>query len=132
MKGKWKKNKGRKNDLIPVTEFSYKDKTTDTSTRMKQDVVLGVSANISMYRNFEILVLIYLRSYEYLYSLLTSSYWSAEETNSGRMALPISLTAVYSSQTYRHAPIALYSLLNVAPDDGLMIVRNMYSFLTKN
>ena len=29
------------------------------------------------------------------------------------------------SQTYRHAPIALYSLLNVAPDDGLMIVRNM-------
>ena len=28
--------------------------------------------------------------------------------------------------------IVLYSLLNVAPDDGLMIVRNMYSHLTKN
>jgi hypothetical protein len=26
---------------------------------------------------------------------------------------------------------ALYSLLNVVPDDGLMIVRNMYSQLTK-
>ena len=32
---------------------------------------------------------------------------------------------LYSSQTYRHVPFALYSLLNVAPDDGLMIVRNM-------
>ena len=31
----------------------------------------------------------------------------------------------YSSQTYRHVPITLYRLLNVAPDDGLMIVRNM-------
>ena len=30
-----------------------------------------------------------------------------------------------SSQTYRHVPIAVYSLLNVAPDDGLMTVRNM-------
>ena len=27
--------------------------------------------------------------------------------------------------TYRHVPVALYSLLNVAPDDVLMIVRNM-------
>ena len=35
------------------------------------------------------------------------------------------------SQNYRHTPIALYSLLNVAPDDRLMIVRNMYSHLTK-
>ena len=31
-----------------------------------------------------------------------------------------------------YVPIALYSLLNVAPDDGLRIVRNMYSQLTKN
>ena len=29
------------------------------------------------------------------------------------------------SQTYRYVPIALYSLLNVAPDDGLMIFRNV-------
>ena len=33
--------------------------------------------------------------------------------------------------TCRYVPIALYSLLNVAPDDGLMIVRNMQSHLTK-
>ena len=26
---------------------------------------------------------------------------------------------------YRNVPIVLYSLLNVAPDDGLMIVQNM-------
>ena len=32
---------------------------------------------------------------------------------------------VYSSQTYRHVPIALYILLNAVPDDGLMIARNM-------
>ena len=30
-----------------------------------------------------------------------------------------------TGQTYQHVPVALYSLLNVAPDDGLMIVRNM-------
>ena len=35
------------------------------------------------------------------------------------------------SQTYRYVPIALYSLLNVVPDDGLMIVRNMNNHLTK-
>ena len=29
------------------------------------------------------------------------------------------------SQTYRHVPIAIYSLYNVAPDDGLVIVRNI-------
>ena len=35
-------------------------------------------------------------------------------------------------RTYRHVPIALYSLLNDAPDDGLMIVRNMWSQIMKN
>ena len=29
------------------------------------------------------------------------------------------------SQMYWHVSVGLYSLLNVAPDDGLMIVRNM-------
>ena len=41
--------------------------------------------------------------------------------------MPVRLAAVwpYSSQTYWHVPIALYSSLNVAPDDELMIVQNM-------
>ena len=37
-----------------------------------------------------------------------------------------SLTSIlYALHVFPNVPIALYSLLNVTPDDGLMIVRNM-------
>ena len=41
-------------------------------------------------------------------------------------------TGTSGCQTYRHVPIALYSSLNVAIDDGLMIHRNTQSHLMKN
>ena len=50
--------------------------------------------------------------------------------------VPVSLAAVWTGPSYTHTaarctstnvPTALYSLLNVALDDGLMIVQNMYS-----
>ena len=47
-----------------------------------------------------------------------------------KVTLPVCLAAARRTST--NVPIALYSLLNVAPDDGLTIVRNMYSNLMKN